>query len=124
MAKLNSFRELIVWQKVMSLSERCYQMSKRFHRDDQAALGTELRRTCISIPSNIAEGFGRYHTAEYVRYLWISNGSNCELQTQVDLARRVEIVKPEDASILIADAEEIGRMLRGLVSALERPTRN
>jgi len=120
MAKLNSFRDLIVWQKAMSLSERCYRTSKRFDRDDQPALGNEIRRTCISIPSNIAEGFGRYHTAEYIRHLWFSNGSNSELQAQVELARRVEIIKPDEAEVLITDAEEIGRMLRGLVASLER----
>jgi four helix bundle protein len=114
----------MVWQKAMSLSERCYRVSKRFHREDQSALGNEIRRTCISIPSNIAEGFGRYHTAEYVRHLWFSNGSNCELQSQVDLARRVELIKPDEASMLIADSEEIGRMLRGLVASLERGTRH
>ena len=64
----------------------------------------------MSIPSNIAEGFGRHYTPEYIRHLRISNGSSNELQTQLEMSKRVEIIKAEEAAILIADAEEIGRM--------------
>ena len=74
----------------------------------------------MSVPSNIAEGFGRHHTAEYIHHLRFSNGSNNELQTQVEIGKRVEIIPEEDAAAMIADAEEVGRMLHGLVSALGR----
>ena len=74
----------------------------------------------MSVPSNIAEGFGRHHTAEYIHHLRFSNGSNNELQTQVEIGRRVEIIPEEDAAAMIADAEEIGRMLHGLVASLGR----
>jgi four helix bundle protein len=120
MSKITSFRELLVWQKSMNLAERCYRVSKRFPRDDQAVLGYEIRKSCVSIPSNIAEGFGRHHTAEYIHHLRFSNGSNNELQTQVEIGRRVEIVSEEDAAAIIADAEEVGRMLHGLVNSLAR----
>jgi len=123
MAKLNSYRELLVWQKSMTLAERCYRMTRRFKRDDQLVLGHEIRKSCVSIPSNIAEGFGRHYTPEYIRHLRFSNGSSNELQTQVELSKRVEIVGVEEAAILIADAEEIGRMLHGLIGSLERTTR-
>jgi four helix bundle protein len=123
MAKLSSYRELLVWQKSMTLAERCYRMTRRFKRDDQVVLGHEIRKSCVSIPSNIAEGFGRHYTAEYIHHLRFSNGSNNELQTQVELSRRVEIVGYEEAATLIADAEEIGRMLHGLVASLERTSR-
>src|SRR5262249_5507892 len=66
MAKLNSYRELLVWQKSMTLAEQCYRMTRRFKRDDQLVLGHEIRKSCVSIPSNIAEGFGRHYTAEYI----------------------------------------------------------
>jgi len=123
MAKLNSYRELLVWQKSITLAERCYRMTRRFKRDDQVVLGHEIRKSCVSIPSNVAEGFGRHYTAEYIHHLRFSNGSSNELQTQVELAKRVEIVAPEEAATLIADAEEVGRMLHGLISSLERTTR-
>jgi four helix bundle protein len=123
MAKLNSYRELFVWQKSMTLAERCYRMTRRFKRDDQLVLGHEIRKSCVSIPSNIAEGFGRHYTPEYIHHLRFSSGSSNELQTQVELSKRVEIVGADEAAILIADAEEIGRMLHGLIGSLERTSR-
>ena len=123
MAKLNSYRELVVWQKSMNLADRCYRMTRRFKRDDQLVLGHEIRKSCVSIPSNIAEGFGRHYTPEYIHHLRFSNGSSNELQTQVELSKRVEIVGAEEAAMLIADAEEIGRMLHGLIGSLERTSR-
>ena len=120
MSKITSFRELLVWQKSMTLAERCYRVTHRFGRDDQLVLGHEIRKSCVSIPSNIAEGFGRHYTPEYVHHLRYSSGSNNELQTQVELARRVEAISVDQATAMIADAEEVGRMLHGLVGSLER----
>jgi four helix bundle protein len=120
MPKLTSYRQLFVWQKSMDLAERCYRMTRRFKRDDQTVLGHEIRKSCVSIPSNIAEGFGRHYTPEYIHHLRFSSGSNNELQTQIELSKRVEIVGGEEAAILIADAEEIGRMLHGLIGSLDR----
>ncbi len=120
MSDITSFRDLIVWQKSMALAERCYRISKRLRRDDQFVLGSELRRTCVSVPSNIAEGFGRHFTSAYINHLWIAKGSNNELQTQLELAGRVTAIGPSDVEVLIADAEEVGRMIRGLIASLER----
>jgi four helix bundle protein len=120
MPSIRSFRDLLVWQKSMSLAEQCFRMSERFPRGHQFSIGHAIRKTSISIPSNIAEGFGRHHTPEYVHHLRYSNGSNNELQTQIELARRVEIVSEHEALAAIADAEEIGRMLHGLVTSLQR----
>jgi four helix bundle protein len=104
----------------MNLAERCYRISRGFRRDDQLVLGHEIRKSCVSVPSNIAEGFGRHHPAEYIHHLRFSNGSNNELQTQVEVGKRVEIVSEEDAAAIIADAQEVGRMLQGLVNSLVR----
>jgi four helix bundle protein len=120
MAKLTSYRELLVWQKSMSVAERCYAVTKRFTRDEQQVLGFEIRKSCVSVPSNIAEGFGRHHTAEYIHHLQFANGSNNELRTQIELGRRLRMVGEEEADGLIADSEEIGRMLQGLINALRR----
>lgn len=120
MAKINSFRDLLVWQKSISLAERCYRLTKRFPREDQMVLGYEIRKSCVSVPSNIAEGFGRHHTPEYIHHLRYSNGSNNELQTQVEIGHRVQLVSEQEAAGIIADAEEIGRMLHGLIGSLGR----
>jgi four helix bundle protein len=123
MTSVNSFRDLIVWQKAMDLAEHCYRTSKRFPREDQMVLGFEIRKSSVSIPSNIAEGFGRHYTPAYINHPWFANGSDNELQTQIEVANRVKLVTEQEAAAIIADAEEVGRMLRGLVKSLERPTR-
>jgi len=115
MAKLSSYRELLVWQKSMTLAERCYRMTRRFKRDDQVVLGHEIRKSCVSIPSNIAEGFGRHYTAEYIHHLRFSNGSNNELQTQVELSRRVEIVGSEEGVSGISCVRRVDHYTAGLV---------
>ena len=120
MATVTSFRDLLVWQKSMDLAEACYRISRDFPRDDLWVLGRELRKSCISVPSNIAEGYGRHSTAEYIHHLRFSNGSNNEIQTQIELARRAGVITAKEASTLTASAEEIGRMLHGLISSLER----
>ena len=120
MAAIKSFRELLVWQKSMDLAERCYRVTGRFAPEDRWVLGREIQKSVISVPSNIAEGYGRHSTPEYIHHLRFSNGSNNELQTQIELARRFDIITLRDASALVTDAEEVGRMLHGLIASLER----
>jgi four helix bundle protein len=120
MSKISSFRDLLVWQKAMALAERVYQFSKELPRDDQLVLGHQIRKSCISVPSNIAEGFGRHSTPEYIHHLRFSKGSINEVQTQVELARRFGLGREAETATIITDAEEIGRMLNGLVQALRR----
>lgn len=117
---ITSFRDLLVWQKSMELAVRCHHVAKRFPRDQQAVLGYQVRKSSVSMPSNVAEGFARHSTAFYVQHLWTAHASGAELQTQLEISRRIQIVPERDAEILIGDAQEIGRMLFGLVSALER----
>jgi len=70
--------------------------------------------------SNIAEGFARHSTASYVQHLWTAHASGAELQSQLTVGTRIEIVSEADAATLIADAEEVGRMIHGLVRSLQR----
>ena len=118
MPPIKSFRDLDVWRKSMTLAQRCYLVSRCFDRDDQAALGYQLRRSAVSIPSNIAEGSGRRHTAEYVQFLQVAKASNNELQTQLELAARVGALNSMEADALRAEAEEVGRMMHGLIRSL------
>lgn len=122
MSDIKSFRDLILWQKSMDLADRCYSRSLRFPREHQIVLGHEIRKSSVSVPSNVAEGFGRHYTAAYINHLWIANGSDYELQTQLELAHRQRLLSEEEASALITDAEEVTRILKGLVKSLERPT--
>jgi four helix bundle protein len=120
MSKIESFRDLLVWQKSIDLAVHCHHLARRFPRAEQAVLGYQTRKSSLSIPSNVAEGFARHSTASYVQHLWTAHASGAELQTQLTVGRRIEIVSEADAVALIADAEEVGRMLYGLVRSLER----
>jgi len=75
MAKINSFRDLFVWQKAMDLAVRCYGVSRRMPKDEQGVLGYQIRKCAVSMPSNIAEGKARQSTAIYMNHLWIAHGS-------------------------------------------------
>jgi four helix bundle protein len=123
MADIKSFRDLILWQKAMDLADRCYSRSLRFPREHQLVLGHQIRKSSVSVPSNVAEGFGRHYTAAYINHLWMANGSDYELQTQLELAQRQHLLSADEATILIANADEVARILNGLVKSLERPAR-
>ena len=116
---LNSFRDLLVWQKAMDLADAIYTATADFPRHELFGLTAQLRRAAVSIPSNIAEGRaiggGRYR-----HHLRIAIGSEAELQTQIELAVRRAYLAPERAAAVLNDAAEVGRMMHGLLNALAR----
>jgi four helix bundle protein len=120
MSTINSFRELILWQISMDLAVQCYSLARKFPRVEQEVLGYQIRKSAVSLPSNIAEGFSRHSTAFYVQHLWTAHGSGAELETQIALGRRLFLVAETDANVLTARAQEVGRMINGLVQSLER----
>ena len=120
MSKIESFRDLLVWQKSVDLAVRCHRLARRFPRDEQPALGYQTRKSSLSIPSNIAEGFARHSTASYIQHLWTAHASGAELQTQLLVGERIDVISETDAAALRTDAEEVGRMLYGLVASLGR----
>ena len=83
---LKKFKELNVWQKLYKFCLHIYKITKRFSKDEMYGLTSQIRRSAVSIPSNIAEGYGRKTTLEYVRFLYIAYGSVCELETQTMLS--------------------------------------
>ena len=82
-------------------------------------LGYQIRKSSVSMPSNIAEGKSRHSTAHYIQHLWTAHGSGAELETQLELGARVEIIPLDLADVLIRNAQEVGRMLNGLIQSLE-----
>lgn len=93
--KINSHKDLKVWQESMALVENIYQITKSFPSNEQFGLVAQMRRCAISIPSNIAEGAGRKGSKEFVRFLYISMGSLSELETQFEISRRLNYVANE-----------------------------
>ena len=120
MADIKSFRDLLVWQKSIDASVRIYKLTRKFSRDDQSSLGHQCRKSAVSIPSNIAEGFSRHSKATYIQHLWMSHASAAELETQLEIAHRTGAMDKGDLDVLTEDLREIGRMINGLVNALHR----
>jgi four helix bundle protein len=116
---IQSFRDLNVWQKSMDLAVRVYAFSEHFPRSETFGMTSQIRRAAVSTPSNIAEGKAIGGRA-YRRHVKIALGSNAELQTQIELSKRLKMLNDVTADEALDQASEIGRMLAGLFKALPK----
>ena len=113
-----NYHELIVWQKAMDLVTEIYKITATFPNEERFGLSSQARRAAASIPSNIAEGHGRKSTGAYLNHLSIAYGSLMELETQLQIASRLEFLSTGDTSALLERTSEIARMLNGLKKSL------
>jgi len=113
---MNSFRDLIVWQRSLQFVKSVYEDTKEFPKEEIFGLKMQIRRCATSVPSNIAEGYGRQHTSEYVRFLQIARGSLFELITQLEIALSLTYI--QDISKLEKECDEIAKMLNSLIRKL------
>lgn len=120
---MKTYRDLIVWQKGMDLVEDTYELTKAFPAEEIYCLTQQLRRCVISIPSNIAEGYGRNHTKDYIRFLQIASGSLFELQTQIEIAMRLHYIDENRYTPVNNLSVEIEKMLAGLIHKLKQSSR-
>lgn len=116
---MTSYRDLIVWQKSMSLVTLVYKMTMQFPTDEKFGLISQIRRSAISIPSNIAEGYGRNYRKDYSRFLQIARGSLFENQTQLEIAVNLEYIKVENLEEIKELSIEVEKMLNSLIKKLE-----
>lgn len=107
---MNKYKELTIWKKSMELTKVIYTLTDKFPKDEKFGIISQMRRSSISIVSNIAEGAGRESKKEFCHFLSISNGSSYELQTQLIVAEDIEIVAPEKIKQAIDLIEEIQKM--------------
>ena len=114
-----SYQDLTVWQKAMDLVEETYKLVKLLPKEEKYALGDQMRRAAVSIPSNIAEGKTRTSVKEYLQFLSIARGSTSELNTQLLICNRLNLLSKEETEKAINLCEEVGRMLYGLISSLK-----
>ena len=117
---LKHYRELKVWQRSYKLRLEIYKITKRFPNEQRYGLTSQIRRAAVSVPSNIAEGYGRKTTPEYIRFLYIAYGSNCEMETQILLSGDLGYIETGKLEILQEGIGEVERMLKGLIKSLER----
>lgn len=115
---LQSYRDLLVWQKAMELTVQSYRFSSLFPKAEIYGLASQLRRASVSVPSNIAEGYGRGGRKEYLQFLFVAQGSLKELETQTILARRLSYVSEEATADILRQSETVGKMLGGLIRSL------
>lgn len=115
---IQSYRDLRVWQESMALVEAVYRLTKAYPKDEAYGLTAQMRRASVSIPANIAEGYGRENTGSYIQFLRIAQGSLKEVETHLLLLVRVALA-PADGVELLVQADIIGKMLRALIRSLE-----
>ena len=120
---VRNYRDLLVWQKAMSLVEDVYKLTLRFPTDERFGLVAQIRRAAVSIPSNIAEGQARKSTREFVQFISHAEGSLAEVDTQLTLGTRLGFCKTEEVAGIFSRIEEIRKMLMSLRSRLSGPRR-
>ena len=114
------FEQLIVWQKAATVFELIHTMTAEGLFRGDYSFRNQLRSASMSIPSNIAEGFGRYSNKEFMRFLSIANGSTYEVRCQIKLAQRINYIGEEESQNLVERCREISRMIEGLRKTIAR----
>ncbi len=117
--KIRSYRDLEVWRQAMELAEMCYEETAKFPTRETYGLASQIRRAAVSIASNIAEGHSRRTLQAYLNHLSIALGSQSELETQIELSQRLNLLPERSAKEILQKAEQVGRMLHALMRALE-----
>jgi len=110
-----SFRELVVWQRSIQMAASIYKLTSAFPKEEMYGLTSQIRRSAVSVPSNIAEGQGRLSTGEFRQFLGIARGSNFELQTQLEIARTLKFGDPERINEAEGLSHEVGKMIHAIL---------
>lgn len=116
--KIVSFKDLKIWKKGIEIVEDVYMITSRFPKDEMYGLTSQMRRAAISIPSNIAEGFKRYHNREYKQYLHVALGSSAELETQLIISTKLTLMNEADLNNVCEKLDHISRMITLLMRKL------
>lgn len=121
---MKTYTELFVWQKSMELVTNIYKDTKSFPKEEIYGLTSQIRRCSVSIPSNIAEGFGRKSQPDFIRFLKISMGSLFELQTQLRISKNIEYLNESRFNTLFEETREVERMLSSFIQSITQSITN
>jgi four helix bundle protein len=116
---VRTYRDLEVWQRGMELVEAVYDLARKFPDEERYGLTSQMRRSAVSIPANVAEGHGRSHKKEYVHHVSFARGSLCELETLLILAVRLGYAEEERSRDAWRLCQDVGMMLNRLLAALK-----
>jgi four helix bundle protein len=119
MPDIKSHRDLVAWQRAMDLVVAVYGMTSRWPKDELYGLTSQARRSAVSVPANIAEGYGRENLGSYIHFLKMAQGSLKELETHIEVAARIELINVEQCQVRLAEADTVGRILHKLIRSLE-----
>ncbi|QFZ53824.1 four helix bundle protein [Oceanihabitans sp. IOP_32] len=117
---MHRFEDLKIWQKAMDITENCYKATDNFPKEEKYGLTSQLRRSAVSISSNIAEGAGRNTNGEFKQFLGIANGSSYELLTQLYLSKRLNLITEEKVRPIIKEVLEVTKMNYSLQKTLAK----
>ena len=117
---MQTYRDLVAWEKAMELITEIYRVSRKFPSDELYGLVSQMRRSAVSIPSNIAEGQGRLTKGEFIQFLGNARGSLLELETQILVAKNLQYLDEPELKNLFDLTAEVGRLLNGLLSAIRK----
>lgn len=119
---MSTFRNLLIWQKAMTLVTDCYLLTKDFPKEEQFGLTSQIRRSVISIPSNIAEGYGRDGNKDYLKFLNISLSSLFEFQTQIEISLNIQYITQNQFNSIYEQTRELERMLVSFIKKIQERT--
>lgn len=119
MAVIQSHRDLLIWQRSMALAASVYRMTAKFPRTEQYGLTSQVGRASVSVPTNIAEGFGRASRKDYSRFLAISRGSLMEVDTLLRLCETLGYAEPAAVAPMLQEVDEISRMIAAIRRKLD-----
>ena len=120
MNEIKSYKDLLIWQKGIEIVVLTYKLVSSFPKDELYALSSQVKRSSVSIPSNIAEGYGRQSTQSYIQFIKIARGSLCELETQLLVAKKLDFINDEELfSELINQIIEESKMINSFLNKLE-----
>jgi four helix bundle protein len=117
---MHNLKELKIWNKAIDLSVNVYKATSNFPQEEKYGLTSQIRRSAVSVPSNISEGAGRNSNKEFIHFLGIANGSSYELQTQLIISNRLSLISNETLEPLLGEIEEIQKMTYTLKNTLQK----
>ena len=120
MNKIKTYKDLLIWQKGMEIVKAIYMLCKEIPNEELYGLQSQVKRSAISIPSNIAEGWGRNYTKSYIQFLKYSRGSLLELETQVIIARELGFISAESYNKTQGLITEESKMINAFIKSIDK----
>lgn len=120
---MRDYKELLVWQKSVGLVSKIYKTTELFPKDELYGLVSQIRRAAVSIPVNISEGHTRFHTNEFIQFLYVALGSSSELETLLILSQDLDYISKANLDSLMSEITETRKMLNSLITSLKNKKR-